>query len=385
MKVLIPVLESKLHPIGGPYGYLYNLKLGIEEISETSIKIDFIKDVSKERTFTTKIKKNKEKLYKPYIILKILCAKYRKERTGYDGYDIVHFHSSLDMWLNQNKIKKSKATIVLTSHSPSVWYKEFIDNFNIRSKCIKGLAEKIDQYAFERANYIVFPCREAEEPYYNNWEYYTKFKLTNEYKYKYLLSGIKKCNYKIERKDIREKYGIPKAAKVLCYVGRHNKYKGYDLLKKAFDEKLKEKGYYVIVAGKEEPMKGIEDEKWIEVGWTDDPYSIVNSADLFILPNRETYFDLVVLEVLSLGKCILMSETGGNNFFKKTLSAGIFYFKKENALSLSNAVESFFGNPRHWIDGEKENEKLFQSFFNEKIFAQNYIKLMEEILYENRK
>jgi hypothetical protein len=28
--------------------------------------------------------------------------------------------------------------------------------------------------------------------------------------------------------------------------------------------------YYFLIAGKEEPLKGIKNDRWIEVGWTND-------------------------------------------------------------------------------------------------------------------
>ena len=38
---------------------------------------------------------------------------------------------------------------------------------------------------------------------------------------------------------------------------------------------------YILVAGKEEPMKGLAHPHWIEVGWTNDPYSLINACDIF--------------------------------------------------------------------------------------------------------
>lgn len=51
---------------------------------------------------------------------------------------------------------------------------------------------------------------------------------------------------------------------------------------------------------------------------------------MFILPNRETYFDLVLLEVMSLGIPVLASYTGGNKYFEKINDSGIYFFKDMN-------------------------------------------------------
>ena len=54
---------------------------------------------------------------------------------------------------------------------------------------------------------------------------------------------------------------------------------------------------YFLIAGKEEPMKGLDNSHWIEVGWTNDPHSLIAASDVFVLPNHETYFDLVFLSM----------------------------------------------------------------------------------------
>ena len=72
---------------------------------------------------------------------------------------------------------------------------------------------------------------------------------------------------------------------------------------KEFAEKiLKEyKDIYFIIAGKEsKEISPLKDSHWIEVGWTEEGKKIIKNSQLYILPNRETYFDLVFLEALSL-------------------------------------------------------------------------------------
>ena len=44
---------------------------------------------------------------------------------------------------------------------------------------------------------------------------------------------------------------------------------------------------------------------------------LVSSSDIFILPNKETYFDLVTLEVMREGTSYSYVQTGGNKFFER--------------------------------------------------------------------
>lgn len=282
--------------------------------------------------------------------------------------------------MNRDNLSNFKGKVLLTSHSPKPAHKEIYEDqlSNIEkvlySRKLKEL-EKIDHYSFNRADYIIFPCKEAEEPYYNNWDEYKNIQKTRSDIYKYVPTGAIKCKAKRSRKDILAEYSIPSDSFVVSYVGRHNETKGYDLLKKVGKKILeKHKNVYFLIAGKEEPLKGIEDKRWIEVGWTNDPHSIISAADLFVLPNKETYFDLILLEVLSLGKIVLASDTGGNKYFRKFSDKGIIYFNSEDEAVLK--IEDLINLPNEKIiELEKKNEKLFDHNFTMSHFTKNTLKL----------
>ena len=74
---------------------------------------------------------------------------------------------------------------------------------------------------------------------------------------------------------------------------------------------------YISNSWKRRTDEGLKTDHWIEVGWTNDPHSLIAASDVFVLPNHETYFDLILLEVLSLGVPVVMSRTGGNKFFEQ--------------------------------------------------------------------
>ena len=57
--------------------------------------------------------------------------------------------------------------------------------------------------------------------------------------------------------------------------------------------------------------------------WTNDPHSLINASDMFILPNKETYFDLIMLEVLSMGKIVLATNTEEINILRDLISENI--------------------------------------------------------------
>ena len=396
MRALIYFKKSELSPVGGPRGYLYNLKVGLDENNIENI--DFLPEDNKEKE--KKIRKILSKIFNFIMPIKIkkirinshlennyknLINKNNKTKLplDYKKYDIIHFHSTFDLYYEQMNLKDYNGKIVLTSHSPEPLHQEIFKrdfkNLSNSNEILKEL-EKVDIYAFNRANYIFFPCVEAEEPYYNRWDKYKEIHDKNINKYRYILTGIKKCSSMKAASEVRKEYKIPKEAFTICYIGRHNEVKGYEFLKCISKKIMKDKNNYFLIAGKEGPIYGYKNLKqWTEIGWTKDPYSIINAADIFILPNKETYFDLVFLEVLSLKKLIVANNTGGNRYFEKFNNSGIYLYNNE--LELLEILEKIKNmNPREKKEMEIKNGKIFEDNFNEKKFAKNYDELLKSIL-----
>lgn len=385
-QTLVYMQRPLLKPTGGPTGYCYNLATQLE--AKGAQDIHFINSTEGDVTaFNDWVKRIKwEWLRYAITILKSIYKKWmllygRKHVAMVDlnKYDIVHFHSTHTMFEVRDSLKNYKGKVVLTSHSPTLLSKEYFSYLTPwEQKHMAWFYKKLirmDEYAFNRADYIIFPCEEAEEPYKNNWPEFATFKEHNKDKFRYLLSGITPPSAKKTRAEIREKYKIPENAFVISYVGRHNELKGYDLLKRIGQEVLNNENIYFLIAGKEEPLKGLDDSRWIEVGWTNDPHSLVAASDMFILPNRETYFDLVLLEVLSLGKIILATYTGGNKFFEKLKPNGIItYSNEDDAVKKINQIMHLSSEERKEL--ELLNKKLFDSQFTASVFAENYVRLI---------
>ena len=105
----------------------------------------------------------------------------------------------------------------------------------------------------------------------------------------------------------------------------------------------------------------------------------MNASDVVVIPNRNTYFDLVILEALSLGKIVITSNTGGNiDIAKDTEALVLFDNKKEN--SLFEAIVSIIDMS---VNERKKLEKAALCFYEknctERIFANNYIKIINDL------
>ena len=133
-----------------------------------------------------------------------------------------------------------------------------------------------------------------------------------------------------------------------------------------------------MIAGKEAPLTRLHHDSWTEVGFTKDPYSLIAAGDVFILPNNETYFDLVFIEVLSLGKIIIASRTGGNRYYEKAGVKGVFlYDTLDEAEHLIEKIKKMPIEDR--IDLERANKEFYKQNLTSRIFYENYKKTIDSL------
>lgn len=382
--------KRQLAPIGGPTGYNYNLLCGLKEI-DFDYQIDYLdfdfSSKTRVNNFVNNIKiswvKETLKVVKSIIHkVGLFYGKNKYSRVDLNKYDIVHFHGIYYMWECKDSLEKFNGKVVFTPHTPN---RPAIEYFNSQTafekKHMKWFYKKlfkIDDWALNRADYIILPCEEAEEPYFKHWPYFSEYKKRNSNKFRYMLSGIEIANAKKSREEVRKEYNIPESAFVVCYVGRHNEIKGYDLLKQIAVNLLNDSNVYFLIAGGEGPIERLYHERWIEVGWTNDPYSFVTASDVFVLPNRETYFDLVMLEVLSLGSIIVASKTGGNKYFDKLKPNAVFLY--DNILNAEQEIEEIRRMKYEEILKLRDlNKFLYREKFSSIAFAERYIKTLKTI------
>lgn len=385
MKILEFYKKSALKPVGGPAGYLHGLYT-----CDKSNQLSFINDRGSEIKSETKIQQGvKSALIRCVWYSKILFWGKTRSDVCLEDYDIIHFHTTLDLFNYRKLLKNYTGIVALTSHSPTLLSIEMHQKASKWEKIIfyplyKAL-KKMDTGAFQLADIIVFPCEEAEEPYVNAWKGFRRFKQKHRDKFRYLLSGTFQRTAAKSRKEICAENHIPEDAFIISFVGRHNEIKGYDLLKEmAMNILGKHDNVYFLIAGNEEPLKGVNHPRWIEIGWTSDPHSYIAASDLFVLPNRETYFDLVMLEVLSLGKIVLASRTGGNRYFDNDKYPGIIlYGNQEDAIAKIESLMCAQIDERTKL--EQSNYNAFVSEFESEIFYNNYMDLMNRIFEERAK
>ena len=391
-KVLIYLNENSLAPTGGSIGYNYTLKKGLQEIDNEGIEIEYLQGKEVSADINNRVKNVKAAGLKKLITISksvvkkglMMYGPSHKAKVDLSIYDAVHFNRTIDLYWAKDSLRDYKGKEILTLHSPTMPCKQMISMLtNFEKKYMKWFYAKlpdIDNYAINRADNIIIACEEAEEPYYHEWPGYAEFHEKNKHKYVYMTTGTAPKSALVTKEEMRKKYGMPQDAFVISYVGRHNEIKGYDALKEIGKQLLDANdNAYVFIAGTEGPLYHLEHNRWIEVGWTKDPGSVIQASDVFVLPNKETYFDLVMLEVLSLGQIVVASYTGGNKYFAKYENSGIFlYSNNAEAENIINTLIKMSEVERNEL--RKKNLELYKAEFTNEAFAKRYIDSLHKIL-----
>ena len=90
-----------------------------------------------------------------------------------------------------------------------------------------------------------------------------------------------------------------------------------------------------------------------------------------------------MIEVLSLGKIIIASYTGGNKYFEKFKDSGIFLYKSDSEFfQILDRIHSMSVEERKYLG--HLNYMIYEENFNEQIFGMKYENTIKQI-YNNKK
>lgn len=379
------ILKDTLKPAGGPSGYLYNLKISLKQNNISSISLlsygEEVKEKpSKKKPLKEFIKSLKVKLLPIFLREKHLRKKETKEYKNFyasiedklKNSKINLFHNTKDFYYFKKMYPKNTSISLLMSHSPepshTELYQVYLGDGYTKKQALylsKHLKE-INIFAFNSADYIIFPCKEAVSPY---DDFFKEFNINRD-KLRFILTSSQVLEKKLSSTEFKKEHNINTNKILFAYVGRKTKIKGYDIFCKAA-KLLENDNRFLFIAAGNGPIPTPKLNNLIDFGWTNDPGSIINAVDYLIVPNRDTYFDLGVIQAFSLNTALLTTATGGNRWFiDKDLDINFF---NPDANDLAKTIQKL-NKPT----GEK-NRIFFDNYLDNRHFALNYLKLFQEI------
>lgn len=399
---------------GGPPGYIANLRYAIDRlpIDSDNFNVWIYAQNKPDSQYVSKKKSLIDYLCKidlfKYVWVNLISKRHKNDLKNvlnfYNNYrqiymdeasiefvknskvKLIHCHYIIDAVKVINTLKReglNDVKVILTSHVPesaadehyNIWRENGYSHVN--SLKIKKIMAEIEKFAFAQSDILLFPCKEALEPYYQTIKDFDKWLVNKDIRF--FDTGAKELKSTLSKKEARNKFKCNKKY-VISFLGRHVKVKGYDILKEAGLDILSQRDDVMfLVGGKERPeVPAPKHRNWRELGWVN-PADVLKACDLFILPNRMTYFDLVTLEVLSAGVPIIASETGGNKKVQKDTGALILFdCTKED---LIKKINDFLN-----LDDENKKSisenciKAYKEHYTPEIFAKNYLKVLKEII-----
>lgn len=393
MKILIWNYR-KLANTGGPEGYLYNIREHLRNHPNTQIV--FYSDLINSEKPTLRPSGKKLSFFGRVIndIKQVinLCWRYYhlpvpEVPADFDvnEYDYVHIHKVVDFYSFKNQFKNYRGKTILTTHCPCPWTDEMLDHFDSFVRIFRPIILNWECKAYKKVDYLMFPCKGAREPY----EKEPKIKqIFNQYekKFFYVPSAIMDLEVDTNKMQKLSQIGLPEGSFVLSYFGRHTSIKGYDILKQVGACLLdKYPNFYVLCAGRID-IEPYQHSRWIELGFINNVHELLYQTDLYISANRETYFDLVVLEILRSSTKLILSTTGGNNHFKDHKSyerKGLEFFDIHDIDKLVSLVEQSIlqkqNSPEVYKADCESNRTLFLNNYTMDSFMSNYLETVSKL------
>lgn len=404
-KVLIWDLFQRLN-VGGPLGYLYNVRQYLLE--HPNEQITFFTDLvlkkygEAEWLQPSSPFKGEPKTRIGQLWRRILGMYYTSiypfrglefhvpMDIDINEYDYVHIHQVTHFQQFKQLFPDYTGKVIITSHSPCPFSDELIERAASEKaklyKWIQFFKPAMRMYligkeceAYDKTDYVMFPCAGAREPYEKDNEMRKAF-ARNNHKFFYVPSAI--TDYRPNESAMQKlsDLNISEDAFVITYFGRHNAIKGYDVLSRLGLQLLeKYPNLYIVCAGKgtiDPPLHP----RWIELGFINNVDDLLPQGSLYVLPNRETYFDLITLQILRAGVPIVLSTTGGNKFFEElplSETKGMTFFDINDEEQLKVIVEQLIqqksDNPQAYEKMRKTNRKLFEQYFTLDKYINKYI------------
>lgn len=395
---------------GGPSGYIANLKESISQyhISSSIAFISMDNVIIKNHQY--KIQKNIARIFSLFIPIRKYRKKLREKififlvskasfnDLGIDAIEYMGYIKQLDKYQfktiichhvtdaifikNYLKYRKIEAKLMLMSHSPEPMSEEVYHHAKLKqdqnADKIYAMLQKIEKDAFNQADILVFPSKEAMEPYLKGLDYFEE--LTKSKKVMFIRTCCARLDIENSIRDIREEFSI-KTKYIISFIGRHTAIKGYDILKSIADKILAKRDdiTFVIGGGQTSEISPLDHPRWIELGKIN-PADLLKITDLFILPNRQTYFDLILIETLSSGVPILASNTGGNKTVYQDTQAIELYDNQDDCI---NKIENFIDTSKEYKNQQRKLAKIaYENNYTLEHFAKNYNNLIINLTKE---
>lgn len=312
-----------------------------------------------------------------------LC--FQQELSKLTNVDILHAHDALSLYY----FKEINSLKILTVHSKGTFASELKAEKNAKNS--SGLftnhwiseVEKMEKFSFFHSDVITFPSQAAKKYYLedinlmdNNKDVRIIYNGVNLDLIDLCTDGIKILS---ELGIIKSKYDLL-ILNVAAHVPEKNIEKILDVIAEL--KKHIEKKFFFIQIGSGFLTKDLEKRveklqlkgnvKFIGKLSNNKVISIMKCCDIFLMASEKVIFDMVILEAMAAGMCVMATNEGGN---KEIINDGVngYLFEFGDMRDLIRKILSF-------VPGKTEMKaKLTAQKFSVQRMTGEYCKLYQEL------
>ncbi|BEV11620.1 glycosyltransferase family 4 protein [Asticcacaulis sp. DW145] len=297
----------------------------------------------------------------------------------------IHAHFTVDALKVINSLEeigRRDVSVILTSHCPESVALEASNGWRRKgynsSLCdqYEFALREIEAIAFKKSDVWIFPSERAMDPYYDTIPGFAD--LAADKDIRFVVTGAPPVTLSHNEPPEKKRLGL-EGKKVVAFMGRHEPIKGYDIFVDAMLPLVEARpDLAVVVAGRLDGVVPPSHPRWLEIGWTSSPEVLFSISDVFVLPNRRTYFDLVLIEAMAAGKAVIASATGGNISVFEMTSGALALFDG-SVQSLMNTVANLIDNQDIVSDLGLRAKQAYEDYFTLEKFAKGYKETIGEI------
>lgn len=177
--------------------------------------------------------------------------------------------------------------------------------------------------------------------------------------------------------EVREEFGVAMSTPLLVCAARLEREKSMDVLIESFSQI--EQDFRCLIAGEGKEKANLQgqiarvklQDKVQLLGFRDDVLSLINTADVFVLPSEAEPFGLVLLEAMALFKPIVAVNGGGPPEIVRDGSSGVLV-PPHDAPAMAAALKNLLGNSQ----ARQEMGNAGRAIFDEKFRPQRMAREM---------
>ncbi|WP_298628288.1 glycosyltransferase [uncultured Thermus sp.] len=297
---------------------------------------------------------------------------------------VLVFH---EWWLAHAYLEKvgrqEGQKVLLMSHSPVEWAREYADTLksyagpSLLWEVVYGLYAKKELRTWSSCDGLVAPSRHSLEGYFPG----NGRKRIRELRVLELPTGVQELVPKRPLEEVRRTWGLPQEAMVLGFFGRRHPHKGYDIFYRLALLALGRMPELVFVSAGNGPLAPPPVPNLRHLGFLagEELADAINACDLILVPNRVTYFDLVILEAMSLGKPVITTRIGGA---RSILAPGVYLVDHAQLgpEELLRLVAHLAQRREALSEAGRENRRVYEERYSLKAFARRHCQAAEALL-----